>query len=93
MNVVKTSAKTIYDVNGLSRMALFRDLTEPQLRQLSESLNRKTCSAGTMLMAVEQPREVVYFILRGTVKIHQDTGLIQRARLHLRLPPTLSHHS
>ena len=53
-------------------MALFRNLTQSQLGQLNELLHGKTYPAGTTLMTVEQPGEVVYFILSGTVKVHVE---------------------
>ncbi|MDQ3755536.1 MAG: Crp/Fnr family transcriptional regulator [Acidobacteriota bacterium] len=63
---------TAYDFSSLSRIALFHDLTPPQLRQISEALHRKTFPANAPLMDVEQPGEVVYFILSGTVKVHVE---------------------
>jgi CRP/FNR family cyclic AMP-dependent transcriptional regulator len=73
MKAVKMSTRPAQDVvSSLSRIALFRNLTEPQLKQLSEVLHSKTQPAGTTLMTVEQPGEVVYFILSGTVKVHVE---------------------
>jgi CRP/FNR family cyclic AMP-dependent transcriptional regulator len=42
------------------------------LHQISEVLHSKTFPAGTPLMSVEQPGEIVYFILSGTVKVHVE---------------------
>ena len=63
---------TAYDLSTLSRIALFRDLTQPQLHQVSELLHSRTYQAGRALMTVEQPGEVVYIILSGTVKVHVE---------------------
>jgi CRP/FNR family cyclic AMP-dependent transcriptional regulator len=51
---------------------LFRNLSHAQLTQLSERLHGNVYPAGTTLMTVEQPGEVVYFIRSGTVKVHVD---------------------
>jgi Cyclic nucleotide-binding domain len=66
------SARTSYDLDKLSHFALFRDLTVEQWREFSDVLHSKTFSAGSTLMTVEQPGEVVYFILSGTVKVHVE---------------------
>ena len=66
------SLPTACDFGSLSRIALFRDLTLPQWHQISEVLHCKTFPAGAKLMTVEQPGEVVYFILNGTVKVHVE---------------------
>ena len=60
----------------LNQFAIFRGLPQEQLAKLSTVLHKKTFSAGTMLMAVEQLGETVYFILSGTVKVfvEQENG-------------------
>ncbi|HSB08922.1 MAG TPA: Crp/Fnr family transcriptional regulator [Blastocatellia bacterium] len=60
------------DPSSLSGIALFRDLTEPHLLQLTEMFRHKTYPAGATLMTFEQPGEAVYFILAGTVKVHVE---------------------
>lgn len=53
-------------------IALFRDLKPSQSQQLADLLHSKTFPADTTLMTVDQPGEVVYFIIRGTVKVHVE---------------------
>jgi len=53
----------------LSEFPLFRDLTIEQLTRLNDLLRRRTFPAGTNLASAEEPGEVVYLILNGTVKI------------------------
>ena len=65
------SSPAAYDRN-LSGFTLFCNLPQSQLAQLSEMLHGKTYPAGTTLMTVEQPGEVVYFIRSGTVKVHVE---------------------
>jgi CRP/FNR family transcriptional regulator, cyclic AMP receptor protein len=72
MSAVKKGTSTAYDVGSLSRITLFRNLTDPQLTQIRDVLQAKTYRSGTTLMTVEQPGEIVYFILSGTVKIHVE---------------------
>jgi CRP/FNR family cyclic AMP-dependent transcriptional regulator len=55
---------------ALSEVSLFRSLTPAQLTWVRQRVHLKTFAAGTTIMTAEQPGEVVYFILRGTVKIH-----------------------
>ena len=76
MKTARTRIPTACDPDTLSSIALFRDLTPSQWQQLGETLHHKTFPAGTTLMTVEQPGEVVYFILHGTVKVHieQEDG-------------------
>ncbi|HJZ47860.1 MAG TPA: Crp/Fnr family transcriptional regulator [Roseiflexaceae bacterium] len=54
----------------LGEFPLFRDLTIEQLTRLNDLLRRRTFPAGTNLASVEEPGEVVYLILDGTVKIY-----------------------
>jgi len=49
---------------------LFRGLTPQELDWVRRRVHLRTFAAGTTIMTAEQPGEVVYFILRGTVKIH-----------------------
>ncbi len=58
------------DAQSLTRLALFQGLKPKELDWLGERLHYKTFPAGTNLMLVEQPGQVVYVILNGTVKIH-----------------------
>ncbi|MBS1790598.1 MAG: Crp/Fnr family transcriptional regulator [Acidobacteria bacterium] len=53
----------------ISNLALFRELTEVQLQEMSQQLRRKSFTSGAMMMTAEQAGEVVYFLLNGTVKV------------------------
>lgn len=57
------------DPNALAELSLFRGLPPDRLKRLSEVLRKKTVPAGTNMITAEQPGEVVYVILEGTVKI------------------------
>ena len=59
----------VSDPTTLSEFPLFRDLTIEQLTRLNDLLRRRTFPAGTNLASAEEPGEVVYLILNGTVKI------------------------
>ena len=54
----------------LGAFPLFRDLTIEQLTRLNDLLRRRTFPSGTNLASAEEPGEVVYLILDGTVKIY-----------------------
>ena len=54
----------------LADLALFKGLAPAQLAQISSRLYCRVYPPGANLMTAEQPGEVVYLILRGTVKIH-----------------------
>jgi CRP/FNR family transcriptional regulator, cyclic AMP receptor protein len=62
------------DPGILSNLPLFRGLTGEQLSALNEQLHLKKCRAGTNLIFAEQAGEIVYIILKGTVKIHIEQG-------------------
>ncbi len=66
------SAPITNDVGLLSSIHLFRDLAAAESLELSKALHSKTLPPGRTLIAVEQPGEVVYFILSGTVKVHVE---------------------
>ena len=53
----------------ISCLALFRDLTEAQLQEMTQQLRRKSFTSGAMMMTAEQAGEMVYFLLSGTVKV------------------------
>jgi CRP/FNR family cyclic AMP-dependent transcriptional regulator len=54
-------------------MLLFEGLSEHELRRLNEELlHRKIFPAGTNIITVAQPGEVVYVLLEGSVKIYVD---------------------
>ncbi len=60
------------DPSQLGEIPLFRDLTPEQLTWLNDHLHHKVFPAGSNIAIVEQPGEVVYIILEGTVKIHVE---------------------
>lgn len=64
------------NTDRLNRIDLFRGLTPEQCNQFSALFRHKVFAAGTTLMTAEQAGEAVYFILRGTVKVHleQENG-------------------
>ena len=61
---------TPVEPSALADVELFRGLKPEQLRWLGSHLHRKTYPAETTIITAEQPGEVVYMILSGTVKIH-----------------------
>lgn len=61
-----------YDPHGLDELALFRGVANQELSWLNGHLHQKTFSAGAYVMATDQPGEVIYVILDGSVKVHVD---------------------
>ena len=57
------------DPNALAEIALFKGLPPERLRRLNDQLHKKSVPAGTNMITAEQPGEVVYILLEGTVKI------------------------
>ncbi|MCG3210195.1 MAG: CRP-like cAMP-activated global transcriptional regulator [Anaerolineae bacterium] len=57
------------DPRSLGSIALFHNLTDSELDWLNEHLHHRTFGAGSNLAIVEQPGEVIYLILDGTLKI------------------------
>lgn len=57
------------DPSALTEIPLFRGLPPERLQRLTEKLRRKSVSAGTNMITADQPGEVVYVLLEGTVKI------------------------
>jgi hypothetical protein len=53
-------------------LSLFCDLPPDHLARLAGLLHRRTFRPGASLITAEQPGEVVYIILSGTVKIHVE---------------------
>ena len=68
--MVKRSVPISEDAYALEEVSLFRGLMADQLGWVRQRVHLKTFASGTTIMTAEQPGEVVYFILRGTVKIH-----------------------
>ena len=57
------------DPNLLGEIPLFHGIPADRLKRLNEVLHKKTVPAGTNMITAEQPGEVVYVLLEGTVKI------------------------
>jgi len=57
---------------ALGQVALFHGLDLEQLAWFSSRLRYKTFPAGTNIITADTPGELVYIILRGTVKIHVE---------------------
>lgn len=55
--------------SALNKIPIFCDLTDEQLSQINRFLYHRIFPAETTLIAAEQPGEVVYIILGGTVKV------------------------
>ena len=64
------------DPKLLGTLELFQGLTPDQLGELNRLLRSSVIPAGTHFITAEQPGEVVYVILEGTVKIYvsQEDG-------------------
>jgi CRP/FNR family transcriptional regulator, cyclic AMP receptor protein len=70
LKLMEWNVQTDNTQNLLSFTDLFSGLTAEQLARVGQHAHRKLFPAGTNIMTVEQPGEVVYIILSGTVKIH-----------------------
>jgi CRP/FNR family transcriptional regulator, cyclic AMP receptor protein len=55
---------------SLGELDLFQGLAPEQLAELNGLLRSQTVQAGTHFITAEQPGEVVYVLLEGTVKIY-----------------------
>ena len=62
----------VADPQSLSTIPLFHGLTGEELSRINALLHRKTFPAAVSLFAAEQPGEVAYLILSGTVKVCAD---------------------
>ena len=60
------------DIGILSSVALFDNLASDQLSEISGLLHSKSFPSGSIIMSAEQPGEVVYILVEGTVKIHLE---------------------
>ncbi|MBN1428289.1 MAG: Crp/Fnr family transcriptional regulator [Anaerolineae bacterium] len=58
------------DPTILAELSLFRDLPKKQLDMLAGQVRCRVFQSGTNIMLSEQPGEVVYFVLSGTLKIY-----------------------
>jgi CRP/FNR family cyclic AMP-dependent transcriptional regulator len=60
------------DAAALAETALFEGVTTEQLETIRHHFRSKTFAAGTNVVTAEQPGEVVFVILSGTVKVQVD---------------------
>src|SRR5512142_3376374 len=60
--------------NLLADIELFAGMPPTQLDWVAQRAHRCVFEAGRNVMTIEQPGEVVYIILHGTVKIHAEQG-------------------
>lgn len=60
----------VEDSRSLGRLELFQGLTPDQLAELNGLLRNSAVQTGTHFITADQPGEVVYVILEGTVKIY-----------------------
>jgi len=61
---------TIPDLKDLNTITLFQDLTAEQLSWLDHHLHRQGFPAGSNIVMADQPGEIVYIIVSGTIKIY-----------------------
>lgn len=59
----------VTDPTTLSNIPLFKTLTDKELDWLNENLHQRVFGAGSNLAMAEQPGEVIYVVLDGTLKI------------------------
>ena len=60
------------DQSQLEGIELFQGLSSTELAMIAGLVHRRKVAAGTQLISAEQPGEVVYVVLSGTVKIHVE---------------------
>ena len=93
MMLAMHAVTAVSDAGVLGEIPLFRGIPLERLKRLNEVMHRKTVPAGTNMITAEQPGEVVYVLLEGTVKIliEQMDGreVIPVSYTHLTLPTIL----
>jgi CRP-like cAMP-binding protein len=60
------------DPESLAAIPLFQNLTRSELARVAPHLRRQSFLPGSSIITAEQPGEVVYIILTGTVKVHVE---------------------
>lgn len=60
------------DLKVLESIALFEGMSQGELQELNNLMHRKQFQAGSNIITVAQPGELVYLLLDGTVKIFVD---------------------
>src|SRR5919107_1878832 len=62
------------DAKVLGKLELFRGLSAAELMQIKDLLGRTNFPAGAMILTAEQPGEMAYIILDGTLKVSAIQG-------------------
>jgi CRP/FNR family cyclic AMP-dependent transcriptional regulator len=62
----------LLDAADLETIPLFRGLTPSEQRHLHDLLGVRTFPAGTDILTAEEPGDVAYIVLDGTVKVQVD---------------------
>ena len=57
------------DASDLGRLELFRGLSAAELARVNDLLGRTKFPAGAMILTADQPGEMAYVILEGTLKV------------------------
>jgi CRP/FNR family cyclic AMP-dependent transcriptional regulator len=57
------------DASDLGKLELFRGLSLTELARVNDLLGRTKFPAGAMILTADQPGEIVYVILEGTLKV------------------------
>ena len=57
---------------NLAQISLFQNLSADELAWVSEHLHQRAFSAGSNLAMAEQPGEVIYIVIDGTLKIFTE---------------------
>jgi CRP/FNR family transcriptional regulator, cyclic AMP receptor protein len=57
---------------SLSELPLFRGMPSRDLERLTHLMHQRTFSAGSTVITAEQPGEIVYVILQGSVKVRVE---------------------
>ena len=57
------------DASELRKLELFRELSVTELARVNDILGRTKFPAGAMILTADQPGEIAYIILEGTLKV------------------------
>ena len=57
------------DASELQKLELFRELSVTELARVNDILGRTKFPAGAMILTTDQPGEIAYIILEGTLKV------------------------
>jgi CRP/FNR family cyclic AMP-dependent transcriptional regulator len=58
------------DPAGLKELPLFHGLSAAELSRLNDLMGRTTFASGASVVTVEQPGEVVYVVMSGTLRVY-----------------------